>query len=218
MLPPPENTARVRTLLESGLSRYELRQPHWRHPYHGLAGVASEDESHPRTRILDAVPLLPPCGHLGGWASLNVQGVAYIDGVDRAGNEQPVLLHMCDRHRIRTRKGIEPTRTALFPGETTVIERIPVTSIARAAYDEMCRASSLTDAVVILDMAVSQVAEGGRCTLASVRRLVERHKKTRGIGVARAALDLASDRSASPQETRTRLVAGVEMAPSTPTA
>lgn len=211
MKPLPENTAHIRDLMQSGLSRYELRQPHWRHPYRGLARVAGEDESHPRTRILDALPLLPPCGHLGGWASLNLQGAAYVDGVDRAGNERPVLLHMCDRHRVRTRRGIEPTRTALFPGETTLIEGTPTTVIARAAYDEMCRSRNLTEAVVILDMAVSQVTEGGRCTLASVRRLVERHKKTRGIRVARAALDLASERSASPVETRARLVAGVEL-------
>lgn len=206
-----ENTTRIRDLLKTGLSPYELRQPHWRHPYHGVARVAGEDETHPLTRILDAIPLLPPCGCLGGWASLYLQGVAYIDGVDRFGNQRPVLLHVCERHRIRKRSGVEPTRTVLLPGEVTEVEDKPATIIARAAYDEMCRAPNITEAVVVLDMSVSRVADGGRTTLASVRRLVERHHKTRGIRVARAALELASERSASPWETRTRLVIILEL-------
>jgi hypothetical protein len=208
---PLENTARVQDLLSTGLTPHELRQSHWRHPYHGLARIAGEDEGHPLTRILDAVPLLPPCGCIGGWASLYLHGIAYIDGVDRAGNEQPVLLHTCERHRIRRRSGIEPTRTLLLPGEVTAADDRPATVIARAAYDQMCRAGSLTEAVVVLDMSISRVTGGGRTTLASVRRLVERHRKTRGIRLARAAIDLATDRSASPRETRTRLVVMIEL-------
>ena len=157
------------------------------------------------------MPLLPPCGCIGGWASLYLHGIAYIDGVDRTGAERPVLLHMCDRHRIRRRAGIEPTRTLLLPGEMTAVDDRPATVIARAAYDEMCRSGSLTAAVVVLDMSISRVAGGGRTTLAAVRRLVDRHRKTRGIRLARAAIELATDRSASPWETRTRMVVSLEL-------
>src|SRR5262245_42822200 len=118
---------------------------------------------------------------------------------------------MCDRHRIRRRPGIEPTRTLLLPGEMTAVDDRPATVIARAAYDQMCRADNLTGAVVVLDMSISRVAGGGRTTLASVRRLVERHRKTRGIRLARAAIHLATERSASPWETRTRLVMMIEL-------
>jgi hypothetical protein len=207
----PENVRRIRDLLGHGLTRHELRQPHWRHPYHGIARVAGEDETHPLTRVLDTVPLLPSCGCLGGWASLYLRGVAYIDGVDHRGNERPVLLHVCDRHRIRRRAGIEPTRALLLPGEAALVGGTPATVIARATYDEMCRAHGITEAVIVLDMSISRLAGGSRTTLASVRRLVERHRKTRGIRVARAALDLACDRSCSPWETRTRLVVLLEL-------
>jgi hypothetical protein len=207
----PENVRRIRDLLGHGLTRHELRQPHWRHPYHGIARVAGEDETHPLTRVLDTVPLLPSCGFLGGWASLYLRGVAYIDGVDHRGNERPVLLHVCDRHRIRRRAGIEPTRALLLPGEAALVGGTPATVIARATYDEMCRAHGITEAVIVLDMSISRLAGGSRTTLASVRRLVERHRKTRGIRVARAALDLACDRSCSPWETRTRLVVLLEL-------
>ena len=78
--------------------------------------------------------------------------------------------------------------------------------MARAVYDEMCLARTTRDAVVWLDLVVSRLTAGPRVDLDHVRALVDRHVKTRGIVRARHALELASERSASPLETRTRLV------------
>jgi hypothetical protein len=135
-----------------------------------------------------------------------VQGVARIDGLDRVGRLLDVLLHTCEQHRLINRSGIRPTRTVLLPDEWEEYDGHRLTTIARAAYDEMCRAPTLTEAVVILDLAVSRVNGGARTTIDAVRYVVTRHKKTRGIRRARAAVELASDRSASQFETRTRLL------------
>lgn len=205
----PGHGTRTRELIACGLRPYELKQPVWQHPYHGVARIAGQDDQHALTRILDAAALLPPCGALGGWASLYWQGVAYVDGTRTSGALLPVRLHTCAEHRLVRRPGIDPTRKRLLAGETCAWHGQRVTTLARAAYDEMCVAPTLEDAVVALDMTVSRVAEGSRTSLASVRSLVDRHRKTRGIQRARSALDLASQRSASPFETRTRLaVAG----------
>ncbi len=204
----PGHGTRTSRLIRLGLTPHELRQPVWRHPFRGVARLAGQDDDHPRLRILDAAALLPPCGALGGWASLYWQGVAYVDGIRDSGAPVPVRLHTCAEHRMVRRPGVDPTRKRLFVGETWEWDGQRVTTLARAVYDEMCVSPTIEEAVVALDMTVSRVAEGSRTSLGSVRTLVDRHRKTRGILVARAALDLASERSASPFETRTRLAVG----------
>jgi Protein of unknown function (DUF559) len=202
----PGHAMHTSQLRQRGVTPYELRQPEWRHPYHGIARPNGQDGAHALIRILDALPLLPSCGCLGGWASMYRQGVALVDGLDRVGRPCDVLLHTCARHRLVNRPGIEPTRTLLFPDERRLVEGAWMTTIPRAAYDEMCRASSLTEAVVVVDLAVSRVNGGARTTVDAVRSLIARHRKTRGIRRARAAVELACDRSASQLETRTRIV------------
>lgn len=81
-----------------------------------------------------------------------------------------------------------------------------MTTIARAAYDEMCRARSVLAAVIVADLTVSRVSGGAHTTVDSLRRLIGRHQKTRGIRIARAAIELACERSASPLETQTRVL------------
>jgi len=95
----------------------------------------------------------------------------------------------------------------MLPDETLVFEDVPVTTLARAVYDQALDAGSLREAVVTIDMGVSRVVAQARTTLANVERLLERHRKTRGITQVRKALALATDRSASPWESRTRLLA-----------
>jgi hypothetical protein len=198
-------------LLRRGVTPYELQHPLWRHPYHGVARPSGADESGPLTRIRDAEALLPSCGCLGGWASLYLHGVAGIDGRDIAGNPRDVLLHTCERHRRITRPGVEPTRTRLLRDERTDVDDRSLTTIARAAYDEMCRARSVLAAVIVADLAVSRVSGGAHTTIDSLRRLIGRHRKTRGIRTARAAIELACERSASPLETQTRVLVVLEI-------
>ncbi|MGH3478036.1 MAG: hypothetical protein ACRDQD_14490 [Nocardioidaceae bacterium] len=155
----------------------------------------------------DATALIRDGGALGGWASAFRQGVCFLDGMDRAGRELPVLLHTVPGHQVRRRDGILPSRAALLAGEMIWFDGDPMTTLARALYDEMRLAPTLAEAVVIVDMGVSRLTGHARTTIAEVRRVVGSHVKTRGIVQARRALERASDRSCSPLESRTRVVA-----------
>lgn len=160
------------------------------------------------TRILDAAAVVRDGGAVGGWAAAYRRGVRILDGRDRLGRDLPVLLHTVPGHQVRQRAGILPTRCRLLPGEIGWYDDDSVAILDRALYDEMRLAPSLTEAVVVLDMGVSRLTGDVRTSIDSVRRLVERHVKTRGIVQAREALELASERSCSPLESRTRVVAG----------
>ncbi len=198
---------RVADWVTSGVSPSQLRHRVWRHPFHGVVSMAGADEAHPQTRIQDAAALLGHDGALGGWAARWWQGVAYCDGYD--GNERPlpVLLHTSERFRRRRRLLVEPTRCVLHPDELTELGDVRVTTLARAAYDDARLARTLTDAVIVLDMSTSRVARGARTTLGQIGRVVASHRKTRGIRQVRQALELATEHSASPLESRTRMFA-----------
>jgi hypothetical protein len=148
---------------------------------------------------------------LGGWASLWAQGNRWFDGFDRGGDPRDVLIHCLAGSQLRVRPGIIPSQADLHPDEVDSLAHYDVATLARSAYDEMRVAGSLRDAVVVLDMAVSTTSGVAHTTLAAVRRVVESHHKTRGIVQARNALDLGTSRSASPWETRTRLLAQLDV-------
>lgn len=130
-----------------------------------------------------------------------------LDGRDRRGEPMPVMLASPDAGRHRRRNGIQPTRRYIRKDEREIFEGVEVATIARAAYDLALDAPNLTEAVVYLDMCTSTTIAQARTPLDNVHRLVARHKKTRGIVTVREALTWVSSRSASPWETRTRLLA-----------
>jgi ribosomal protein L31E len=198
---------RVADALAEGIEAYELRRKSCHHPYWGVVRPAIQGPDPPMTRILDAAAVVRGGGALGGWASARRQGVVLLDGLDRLGRERPVLLHTLPGHQVRRRPGIEPTRVRLLPGEIEWYDGDAVTILERALYDEMRLAPNLTEAVVVLDMGVSRVTGHARTTIEAVRQLIQRHVKTRGIVQARDALEWASQRSCSPLESRTRVVA-----------
>ncbi len=161
-------------------------------------------------RISYATALMTRRNVLGGWAALSVQGNGWFDGTDRAGMERDILIHCLADSQLRVRKGIRPSEGLLFPDEIVALEYYNVATMARAVYDEMRMAKSLREAVVMLDMATSTTSQVAHTTIDAVHRLVMSHHKTRGIEQARRALVLANSRSASPWETRTRLLAEVD--------
>lgn len=195
----------------AGVPVSELRRASWRRPFRGVARLVGAEDAHPQTRIRDAAALLAPDGAIGGWASRWWQGCPYCDGLDRYGAELPVLLHTSARLRRRERAGVEPTRCQLHPDELVELDGLRLTSLARAAYDDARLACDDAEAVVVLDMSVSRVTGGARTTLGEVRRVLARHTKTRGIARVRRAIELATDRSASPWESRMRVFAVTEL-------
>jgi len=200
----PGTAATTATLRTLGVDRTELRRGLWEHPFFGVARLAGADAADPVVRILDAVPLAPADGAIGGWSSARLQGVRYLDGFDRFGRALPVRVHETARHRVQRRPGIDPTRCQLRRRDVLEHEGIRVTSLPRALYDEMRLAADLTESTIVVDMGVSTLTGGVHTSLVSVRQLVAHQAKTRGIVQARSALELATDRSCSPLESRTR--------------
>lgn len=199
-------TSRTRALTDLATPD-ELRGPRWEQRAHGLwrpsAIVASESDG----RVADALALLTDGCVLGGWASLRFQGNPGFDGGAGPG---PALVHCGSGAQLRRREVVEPCRGRLWDHEITVFDGVPVTTMARAVYDEMRLAPSVRAAVVALDLAVSRVSGTAHTSLRAVEQVVTSHRKTRGITQARRALLLGSDRSASPLETRTRLIAELD--------
>ncbi|MCD9199559.1 hypothetical protein [Aeromicrobium wangtongii] len=162
-------------------------------------------------RISVAIALMGPANALGGWAALRVQGNTWFDGLDRSGDDRDVLIHCLPGSQLRVRPGIEPSEGRVHPDETLARGSFAVTTLARAAYDEMRVAVGVREAVVVLDMATSTTSGMPHTTLDAVAAVVESHHKTRGIAQARQALAMSSPRSASPWETRTRLLAELDV-------
>ncbi len=198
--------------LRTGLTPDVARGPTMERRAHGLLRPAGLDTVAHVQRVDDAVGLLLPGTALGGWASLFLQGNDWFDGWSGDG-VRPALVHCSPGTQLRRRDVITPFRGRILAEELTTVdvgERVAATTLARAAFDEARTAPDLRAAVVAIDMAVSTTHRRPRTTLEAVRRVEARHVKVRGVVQVRRALDLASERSASPAETRTRLVAQLD--------
>lgn len=191
-----------------GITPWELRAGTWDHPYRGYVREAGADPGHPDVRISDAIALMTRSDVLTGWAAARGHGVKYLDGYDRRVDPVPVtVISTLGQHRAQD--GLRPTRRHVHDHEITRIGAVRVVTLTRAAYDLALDAPNLCEASVAVDMCVSTVINQARTTIANIEQLVGQHAKTRGIVQARKALSIASSRSASPWETRTRFVAVV---------
>jgi hypothetical protein len=203
-------TTTYRQAKAAGATEWDLRAGAWEHPYWGRVRPAGLDPEDPDVRISDAIALMTPSDLLTGWAAARGHGVRYADGRNRYYQPEPVTVISTGGGQHRRQDGLGPTRRSVHEHEITRIGSTRVATLARAAYDSSLDASNLCEAVVAIDMCVSTVIEQGRTTLGNLARLMAQHKKTRGIVQARNALALASTRSASPWESRTRFVAEVK--------
>lgn len=207
---PTLTAMRVARALELGFSPGQLRGDQWTGGGHGLVRPAFLSVDPVMSRIAGGVALMSPSNVLGGWASLAVQGNGWFDGSDVDGRERDVLIHCLAGSQLRRRPGIRPSEGLLLADEIVSIGHYDVTTMARAVYDEMRTARGVREATVALDMATSTTTGSPHCSIAAVHRVIASHHKTRGITQARRALVLGSTRSASPWETRTRLVAELD--------
>ncbi len=198
---------RVRDATAAGIDAAELRTELWVRDLRGVARPAFVEHDALTTRMANAVALMSSCNALGGWASLRAQGNTWFDGSATAEIDRPVLIHCLPGSQLRVRPGILPSESLVHPDETIDFAGYRVATMARAAFDEMCSAPALAAAVVACDMATSTVSDVPHTTLANIERVIGSHHKVRGIVQARKALSLSSSRSASPVETRTRLIA-----------
>jgi hypothetical protein len=198
---------RTSQALLEGATPDELRGPGWVRRGHGLMRETIADDIEGYAQLSDALALLTKDSAIGGWAALMLQGNWWFDGARQDGTMRPVTV-MCGPHsQLRRRRGIEPFRGLVHPDEVVRLDRLRLATMARACFDEMRMAPSWREAVVALDMATSTTSGASHCSLDAVTTVIKSHHKMRGIVQARRALAFAAPRSASPLETRTRLVA-----------
>lgn len=193
--------------LADGIPEWELRNGLWQHPFWGVVRPTGADELDPAVRIADAVALMGPYDVLTGWAAAFLHGVRMMDGLDRWFRPIPISVISTRAGQHRPQSGLHPTRRAIHTHEITEVEGVAVATLTRAAYDLALDAPNQCEALVAIEVCVSTVIGQARTTRANIGRLAAQHTKTRGIVKARRAIELASNRSASPWETRTRWVA-----------
>jgi hypothetical protein len=120
------------------------------------------------------------------------------DGTTR----RPVPLAVGPTGHIRELPGSTILRDRLAPGEIVLILGVPCTVRRRALFDEMRLAPDLREAVVAMDM----MAAAEQVSISQMHEYVDMRVGWNGVPKARAALELADERSKSPNETRVRLI------------
>jgi hypothetical protein len=199
--------------MTGGITRGQLRGPSFERRSRGLYRPSGVDMDPATERLADVVGLLTPGCVVGGWAALHAQGNPWFDGRDREDALRPALVHCLPGAQLRRRRDglVLPFRGLLHPDEVVDLDGWIATTLSRATFDEMRMAASPREAAVILDMATTTVAGVPHTSPAAVRHVLDSHHKVRGLVRARQALALGSTRSASPWETRTRLVAQLDV-------
>lgn len=160
-------------------------------------------EALPEQRILEQAVRLSESGAVTGWASLRLHGAGFFDGRARDGfTYLPVPLAVGRDGRVRPDERVQVSREPLPQDEVVVRQGVRATTPARALFDEIRAKREVREAVTAMDMAAAAL-------LVSVRQMWEYHAKHRSwrrAALVASALDLASERSRSPQESRLRLV------------
>lgn len=208
---PRDLTRRTADALSGGLTARQLRGSGYTHPKHGLVRPVGLEADAVTLQLADVLALLTPESFVGGWASLHLQGNTWFDGLDVNGEVRPALVHCLPGSQLRGRPGlVVPFRGLVHPDESIDLGGFRVSTMARSAFDEMRMAAGARKAVVALDMAVSTTHELPHTSVSEVGRVLKSHHKVRGLVMARRAYALCSPRSASPLETRTRLLAHLD--------
>jgi hypothetical protein len=146
---------------------------------------------------------LPPGGAVTGWASLRLRGGAFFDGLAPDGRTRlPVPLAVGQGSKLRGDHRVALSREPLNRDETEVLHGVVCTTVCRALFDEMRRVRDLREAVVAMDMAAAALL----VSVARMHRFLDTHRSWRRSTLVADALELASERSMSPNETRTRLI------------
>lgn len=202
----PHLSKRTAALRTQGVTPRALRGASYETPYRGLHRPAGVGANGPAIRVADSIGLMTDGCVLTGWAARWIQAQAYCDGV-LYGEDLPVTILCGPGSDLRSRPGICPSERRFLPGETVDLGDVLAATMARATYDEMLDVPNHLEALVSVEMATSTVIKQSRTTMENVQGVFDAHVKTRGRVQARWALANATTRSASPWETRTRVLA-----------
>jgi very-short-patch-repair endonuclease len=151
-------------------------------------------------RVAEQSVRLPPGGAVTGWAAGVLLGADYLDGLAPDGlTRLPVPLAIGPTGHIRGDASVRLLRDVLPAEEVTTVLGIPCVIPERAAFDAIRTADSLTEAVVTMDMLSLGEVTSPRRTRAYVGSVGPGRHGTRRV---RATLDLSSEHSWSPNESR----------------
>lgn len=205
--PPPRHLVRPVPLdLEGvrGPTPGQAKGTSWRRTSHGFyVPVATVNADIPEQRVVEQAVRLPDGGAVTGWASLRMRGGNFFDGLAADGRTQiAVPLAVGGLSKMRGDERVLVSREPLDPSEVVLLHGVPCTVVRRALFDEMRRTRDLRESVVAMDMAAAAL-------MVSVRQMCEyaqQRRSWRRAASVHRALELASERSRSPQESRTRMV------------
>jgi len=158
------------------------------------------DGSVPEQRILEQGARIPAYGAVTGWAALRWHGASYFDGLGYDGEQLPVPLVLDSG--VRPDPRFTQTETQLAPTEWTVIDGLPVTTVQRALFDEVCRRPSDREG----GTAISMAAAARLVSVDLFARYVAQRRAWTGVPHVRRSLAVARDDCWSPQEHRMVLV------------
>lgn len=129
---------------------------------------------------------------IAGVAAAALHGAAWIDA------DTPIELVT---KNSRPQRGLVVRDEHLDPDEITLVRRLPVTTVARTAFD-LGRHLARGEGVARLDALMRATP----FSIDGVNVLAQRHKGARGLRRLRAALPLVEEGAASPKETWLRLL------------
>ncbi len=186
----------------SGPTRRQAQGRRWRRTTEGHYVPVDGTIDCFEQRVLEQSIRLPPGGAVTGRAALRLAGAAFFDGIAPDGRTPlPVPLVVPPTSRIRSTPESVVSREPLLADEMTLLHGIPATVPVRALFDEV-RLLGAREGTVAVDMTAAAV-------LVSCRELgdyLDRHRRWRRSAVVEQALRYASEESASPGESRMRLL------------
>ena len=187
----------------NGPTRGQTQRSRWRRTSYGFYVPAEVDSTSPEQRIMEQSVRLPDGSAVTSSAACRLLRANFFDGIRPDGRTLiPVALALGDVNQIRGDNQVSLLREPLDRSEMTVRYGIPCVRPLRALFDEARSAENVREATVAIDM----MAAAEQTSISQLRLYVENRPGWRGVEQVRQALDLADERSMSPNETRMRLI------------
>jgi hypothetical protein len=177
----------------AGLRRWHLDSTAWRR-LGPRTYVSFRTTETPLLLLQAAARRIPPGGAFSGMTS------AWLHGLDVAPCD-PIEMTVPKSAGVASRAGMTVHRADITTDEVVRRHGLPVTPVGRTVR-EACSRLSLTEAVVLCDMAL----HANLLSLAALRAEASAGRGARGVATFRAALDHVEPATESPMETRLRML------------
>ncbi len=187
---------------EQGPTRHQARRGNWVRVGPNLYVPDGVDRENPEQRAVELATRYPRAA-ISGWGSLWFQAAAFFDGRAPDGaTPLPLIIALGPERGCRSSAAVRLTYEPRRYDDADVVAGILVTNPVRALFDEARYASCWREAVVAIDMALA----AGVLGLSDITAYAGARRRWRHAGRVLDALPHCSDRSASPSETRLRLM------------